>query len=326
MRALALFSGGLDSCLAIKIIQEQGIEVIALNFDSYFFGGSNEKADKMAKQLGVKLEYIDFRERHREIVENPPSGYGKNMNPCIDCHALMLRMAGELMEKYQADFIITGEVLGQRPMSQNANSLRRVGNISGMKGLVIRPLSAKLMDESELEKKGLVDREKLLDIQGRGRGRQLELVKKYNIVGFESPGGGCLLTEPNYSKKLKLLKEDGNFKKEFLFELLKAGRFYRLDKGKYIIIGRNLEENEKLEKYEEKCDLVIVGNTTPGPKIIGIGDFDLENLDFAKNLFARYSKTKGEEKSYIYINGEACEVEKINREELENEMERYLIK
>ncbi|OQY09181.1 MAG: tRNA (5-methylaminomethyl-2-thiouridylate)-methyltransferase [Fusobacteriia bacterium 4572_132] len=326
MRALALFSGGLDSCLAIKVIQEQGIEVIALNFDSYFFGGSNERAEKMAKQLGVKLEYIDFRERHKEIVENPPSGYGKNMNPCIDCHALMLRIAGELMEKYQADFIITGEVLGQRPMSQNSQSLKRVEKLSGMKGLVIRPLSAKLMEPSNLEKKGLVDREKLLDIQGRGRGRQLELVKKYDISGFESPGGGCLLTEPNYSKKLKLLKEDENFNKEFLFELLKAGRFYRLDKGKYIIIGRNSEGNEILKKYKEKCDLVIFGNKTPGPVILGVGELDKKDLDFAIKLFARYSKTKGEEKSYLFVNDKAEELEKIDRGELEKDIEKYLIK
>jgi tRNA-specific 2-thiouridylase len=128
MKALALFSGGLDSALAIKVVQEQGIEVIALNFVSHFFGGKDEKAENMAKQLGVQLEYVDFSEIHTELVKNPPSGRGKNMNPCIDCHALMFEKAGELLEKYGAKFLISGEVLGQRPMSQNFSALNRVKN------------------------------------------------------------------------------------------------------------------------------------------------------------------------------------------------------
>lgn len=169
IKALALFSGGLDSALAIKVVQEQGIEVIALNFVSHFFGGKNEKAESMAKQLGIKLEYIDFKKRHILVVEDPVYGRGKNMNPCIDCHSLMFKIAGELLEKYGASFVISGEVLGQRPMSQNSQALEKVKKLSGMEDLVLRPLSAKLLPPSKAEIMGWVDREKLLDINGRSR-------------------------------------------------------------------------------------------------------------------------------------------------------------
>ena len=136
IKALALFSGGLDSALAIKVVQEQGIEVIALNFVSHFFGGVNEKAEYMAKQLGIQLEYIHFEKRHMEVVKDPVYGRGKNMNPCIDCHSLMFRIAGELLEKYGASFLISGEVLGQRPMSQNPQALEKVKKLSGVGDLI----------------------------------------------------------------------------------------------------------------------------------------------------------------------------------------------
>ena len=169
VRALALFSGGLDSALAIKVITNQGVEVIALNFVSHFFGGKNEKAEAMAKQLGVKLEYVDFSQKHIEILKNPVYGRGKNMNPCIDCHALMFRFAGELLEKYDADFLISGEVLGQRPMSQNYQALEKVKGLTQLEDLIVRPLSAKLLPPSKPELEGLIDREQLLDIQSRQR-------------------------------------------------------------------------------------------------------------------------------------------------------------
>ncbi len=202
MKALALFSGGLDSTLAIKLIKDQGVEVIALNFVSYFFGGKNERADKAAKDLGVQIEYIDFKEIHKEIVKNPPNGYGKNMNPCIDCHALMIKTAGELLKKYDASFIITGEVLGQRPMSQNSQALKRVEKISGMEGYLVRPLCAKLLPETIPEKNGWIDREKLQNLNGRGWTRQMELAAELGVVEYPSPEGGCLLTAPGYSRRL----------------------------------------------------------------------------------------------------------------------------
>ena len=214
------------------MVQDQGVEVIGLNFVSHFFGGKNEKAEKMAEQLGIKLEYIDFKKRHMFVVEDPVYGRGKNMNPCIDCHSLMFKIAGELLEEYGAHFVISGEVLGQRPMSQNAQALEKVKKLSGMEDLVLRPLSAKLLPPSKAELMGWVDREKLLDINGRSRHRQMELMNSYGLVEYPSPGGGCLLTDPGYSSRLKVLEDDGLLKDEhsWLFKLIKEARFFRFDK------------------------------------------------------------------------------------------------
>ena len=254
IKALALFSGGLDSALAIKVVQEQGIEVIALNFVSHFFGGKNEKAESMAKQLGIKLEYIDFKKRHILVVEDPVYGRGKNMNPCIDCHSLMFKIAGELLEKYGASFVISGEVLGQRPMSQNSQALEKVKKLSGMEDLVLRPLSAKLLPPSKAEIIGWVDREKLLDINGRSRHRQMELMDFYGLVEYPSPAGGCLLTDPGYSSRLKVLEDDGLLKEEhaWLFKLIKEARFFRFSQARYLFVGRNKESNDKIDELANK--------------------------------------------------------------------------
>lgn len=325
MRALALFSGGLDSSLAIKMVKNQGIEVIALNFVSYFFGGKNERADKAAKDLGVQIEYIDFKEIHKEIVLNPPSGYGKNMNPCIDCHALMIKVAGGLMEKYGASFIITGEVLGQRPMSQNSQALKRVEKLSGMEGYLVRPLSAKIMPLTIPEEKGWLDRSKLGDLNGRGRTRQMELAEKMGVVDYPSPGGGCLLTDPGYSKRLKLLKQDGMFEKIEMFDLIKTGRFYRIESGKYLIVARDEGHNQKLPEYFEKSSFNISSGQTAGPTIVGIGEFSEEDIHTAKELFARYSKTKGKGETYLRYNGEEESIGEIDHEKIEKFMKEYQI-
>lgn len=328
MRALALFSGGLDSTLAIKVIKDLGVEVIALNFVSHFFGGKNETAERMAEQLGVKLEYIDFKALHTEIVKNPPSGRGKNMNPCIDCHALMFQYtAEELLKKYDASFIISGEVAGQRPMSQNKNSLRRVKKLSGVSELIVRPLSAKLLEASKPELEGWIDREKLLDINGRSRHRQMELAEQYGITEYPSPGGGCMLTEPNYSKRLKLLEEDGLLEEEysFLFYLIRLGRFYRFEVGKYLFVGREKDDNFKISEYKDKGSLHIVGAKVPGPAILGYGELTEEQQNFAKELFSRYSKSKGKSVTSMMVNGEYQEIEAVDLEKLEAEMKKYII-
>jgi tRNA-specific 2-thiouridylase len=184
LRALSLFSGGLDSQLAVKIIQEQGIEVIGLHFTTPFFGGSRE-ISKAASDLGIEFREIDISEDYiPRVLLNPVYGYGKNFNPCIDCHAYMLNWAGKLMKEYEASFIITGEVVGQRPMSQNRSALNAVDKLSGYKGLVLRPLSARLLEESIPEKEGWVDREQLLDINGRGRIRQMELALEWKQAPY----------------------------------------------------------------------------------------------------------------------------------------------
>ncbi|MGB9892969.1 MAG: hypothetical protein ACPLRA_01040, partial [Candidatus Saccharicenans sp.] len=176
-RALLLFSGGLDSVLAGKVLEEQGIEIVGLTFKSQFFGA--DMAIRAAQDLGWPLLVVDISREQIRIVEQPKYGYGRNLNPCLDCHGQMARIAGELLGKYQADFVATGEVIGERPMSQNRQSLGIVEKLSGIKGLLLRPLSAKLLPATLPEEKGLVDRERLLDISGRSRKRQLELAEKF---------------------------------------------------------------------------------------------------------------------------------------------------
>ncbi|MEG2696846.1 MAG: 7-cyano-7-deazaguanine synthase [Cetobacterium sp.] len=328
MKALALFSGGLDSALAIKVIKDQGIEVIALNFVSHFFGGKNEKAENMAKQLGVQLEYVNFSSIHTDILKNPVHGRGKNMNPCIDCHALMFKTAGDLMEKFGASFIISGEVLGQRPMSQNYQALEKVKALSpGLEDLIVRPLSAKLLPESKPERLGWVDRSQLLDIQGRSRKVQMELMESYGLVDYPTPGGGCLLTDPGYSKRLKILEQDGLLEDENsnLFHLLKIGRFFRFEKGKYLIVGREEQDNLKIDEYKNYGTMFIRGKEVPGPHMVAYGELSDEEIDFALNLFSRYSKAKGKEEITFLINGENVTIPAVDFDKLNEQIKLYQI-
>ena len=204
IKAVVLFSGGLDSILALKLIQEQGIEVKGVNFKTPFFGLG--EAFVIAKDLDIDLEIIDITEELLKILKNPKYGFGKNMNPCIDCHALMFKKAGEYMNKIGASFILSGEVLGERPMSQNRNSLSIIERESGLEGKILRPLSALLLTETIPEKGGLVDRNKLLDISGRSRKRQMKMADEMGIKDYPSPAGGCKLTEPSFSKRLRTLE------------------------------------------------------------------------------------------------------------------------
>ena len=225
-RVLAMVSGGLDSILAAKLIKDQGIEVIGVCFKSHFFDEQN--AIKMTEQIGIPLKVVDFSEEHFSMVKHPKHGYGKNMNPCIDCHSLMLNYTGKLLEDLNADFIITGEVLNQRPMSQTRSSLDIVKKESGFSDKILRPLCAKNLPPTEMEVKGLVDREKLLDISGRSRKIQMELADKWGIKDYPSPAGGCKLTEPNYSKRLRELLNHNDNPSNRELELLKYGRHFRV--------------------------------------------------------------------------------------------------
>jgi tRNA-specific 2-thiouridylase len=296
LRAIVLFSGGLDSILAAKILMEQGIEVIPVFFKSYFFGP--EIAQKSAKENGLKLKVIDFSKEHLKIVKKPNFGYGSSMNPCLDCHILMLKKAKELMKKKKFDFVATGEVLGERPMSQNKKALELVEKKSSLSGYLLRPLSAKLLKETIPEKKGLIDREKLLDIQGRSRRRQIELAKEFKIKFYPTPAGGCLLTDPEFGKRLKELlknypKFDGND-----VELLKLGRHFWEGKTK-IVVGRNHQENLKIKRLAQKKDILIEMKNYPGPTTLirsyG-GKISKEILEKAKNLTKFYSKKARDKK------------------------------
>ena len=249
MRALALFSGGLDSVLAMKVVANQGIKVIAVNINTGF-GSTNDRLEhmqNMCDQIGVELKILDLRtEFLDEVLFDPKYGYGKNFNPCIDCHGFMFRYTGQLLKKYDASFMISGEVLGQRPMSQNKDALQNVKKLSEVDDLIVRPLSAKLLPITKPEREGWIDREKLLDISGRGRTRQLELAKEIGLEDFEPPAGGCLLTEIQFSNKLRDFVSKDSLDINDI-DTLKAGRHLRLPGGAKLIIGRNQDDNEKLK-------------------------------------------------------------------------------
>lgn len=321
-KALAMISGGLDSILAAKLIKEQGVEVIGICFRSYFF--NEENAKRMAQQIGIKLEVIDFSKEHFEMVKSPKYGWGKNMNPCIDCHSMMMRYSGELLEKFNADFIITGEVLNQRPMSQNRSALDVVKKQSGFSDKILRPLCAKNLKETQMETKGLVDREKLLDISGRNRKPQMELAKKWGIKDYPSPAGGCKLTEPKYSIRLKEILERKEEVTEKDIHLLKYGRHFISNNNVKIIVSRTAEEGEKIKEVLNRNDMMFLASKFKGAMVIipeGNSPTD-DDLTLACRLTVRYSKGKDEELvevKYGYFSTEfnkIKEVSGINEEEL----------
>lgn len=324
-RAIAMVSGGLDSILAAKLIKEQGIEVIGICFKSLFF--NEEHARRMVKQIEIPLEVIDFSEEHFNMVKNPKHGYGKNMNPCIDCHAMMMRYSGELLNKFNADFIITGEVVNQRPMSQNRSALNLVKKESGIGQKILRPLCALNLEPTEMEEKGLVDREKLLNISGRNRKVQMELAEKWGIVDYPSPAGGCKLTEPNFSKRLKdLLKHNENptFKD---IELLKIGRHFRISNNAKIISTRLQEETPLLKSFLTKEDLYMLCNDFKGSSVSIIGDYTEEDLKLAAKVTVRYSKGREEENVKVKYGEFGTNLNNIlcSNSATEDELKEYMI-
>jgi len=301
IKAVALFSGGLDSILAVKLIQEQGIKVKGINFITPFFG--LDEAFMMAKDLDIDLEIIDITEELLGILRNPKYGFGKNMNPCIDCHTLMLKKAGEYMTKIGASFILSGEVLGERSMSQNRNSLNIIERESGFEGRILRPLSALLLPETIPEKEGLVDRNKLLNISGRSRKRQMKLAIKMNLKDYPSPAGGCKLTDPGFSKRLRDLFAQEKYSLEEI-KLLKLGRHFRLRRDIKLIVGRNKEENEQLNNFFQDGDFLFKAKNLKGPISLlkeGI-KIDDEIIEKSCQITARYCDRNEEEDEGVYIN------------------------
>jgi len=300
IKAVALFSGGLDSILAVKLIREQRIEVRGVNFKTPFFG--LDKTYAAIKNLDIDLEIIDITQELLEILRNPKHGFGKNMNPCIDCHALMFKKAGEYMTRIGASFILSGEVLGERPMSQNRNSLNIIERESGFEGRILRPLSALLLAETIPEKEGLVERNKLLDISGRSRKRQIELAAKMGIEDYPSPAGGCKLTEPAFSKRLRDLFTQGVFSLEEI-ELLKLGRHFRLSRDIKLVVGRNKEENKQLLNFFQNEDLLFEAKNLKGPvSLLKKGSkVNNELIDKSCRITARYCDRNEEENEEVDI-------------------------
>ncbi|MFV0481084.1 MAG: argininosuccinate synthase domain-containing protein [Campylobacteraceae bacterium] len=269
MKALALFSGGLDSMIAMKLITSQGINVTALNMNIGFGGTKDMSATfrARAKMVGADFEVVDVRQRYiDEILFAPKHGYGKRFNPCIDCHGFMFKVAKELLSVHDANFIITGEVVGQRPMSQNKNALNSVLGLAGdADNIILRPMSAKLLPLTKPELECWVDREKLLDIQGRDRKRQLSLAAEFGFSEYQNPGGGCLLTDINFSQKVKeFVKYQPLHVNDIA--LLKVGKHFRLEGGAKFIFGRDEAENSTIEniKHDDFVD-VSLGEDLPAP-------------------------------------------------------------
>lgn len=263
VKALGLFSGGLDSILACLVIRDQGIEVEGLTFETPFFLA--KKAKTSAGTIGLPLRVLNITESYIPLLKNPPHGYGKNLNPCIDCHAFMLKCAGEYMRQSGADFIFTGEVLGERPKSQNRWALGVVAEDSGFADYVVRPLSAKLLPMTKPEREGMVDRERLLAISGRGRKEQMRLAGHYGITEYETPAGGCLLTYSGYCNKLRDVFDHYPDAELRHYELLALGRHFRLSPTSKLIVGKNKFENQIIESRALAHDCIVYPIDRMGP-------------------------------------------------------------
>lgn len=287
-----MLSGGLDSTLAICVLRAQGLHMEAVVFESPFF--SSRAARKAAGALGVRLHVLDFTADIVALVQHPPHGFGGAMNPCIDCHARMLNRAGAHMAELGFDFLATGEVLNQRPMSQNRRSLQIVSADCGYADRLVRPLSAQLLDPTEPERRGLIDRARLLALNGRSRRAQMELALQYGIREYPAPAGGCLLTEGGFCRKLQdLLAHEGPAELR-LVHLLRTGRHLRLPGGAKCIVGRNHMDNEELEAAATPADTLIATLNVPGPTLLLPGSASAADVELACGVCAGYADKRAD--------------------------------
>ena len=294
IKAIALLSGGLDSTLSTKLILEQGVEVEAVNFLTVFCnctprGKTCLVSKSAATKLGIKLKVFEVSKEYLGIVKNPKHGYGRNMNPCLDCRIFMFKRAGEYMREIGASFLVTGEVLGERPMSQRREAMRIIEKESGLEGLILRPLSARLLEPTIPEKEGLIDREKLLAIKGRSRRPQIELAERLDINDYPCPAGGCLLTDPGFAGRIRDLKDH---RPDFTLsdvQLLKVGRHFRLGPNTRLVVGRNEAENSRLANLAKDGDLRFNPSEIKGPMGIGRGVFGKNHILIVSRIIARYS-------------------------------------
>ena len=310
MRAISLFSGGLDSMLAIKLMTEQGIDVTALHIN-IGFGSTRDVSEELKRRANIAgADFLDLDVRSnyiQDILFSPKYGYGKNFNPCIDCHGYMFKIAKKYMQDLDASFLITGEVLGQRPMSQRKDAMAQVKKLAEDKdNLILRPLCAKLLEPTKPELEGWINSDKLLDISGRSRERQLEMAKAYGWDDFESPGGGCLLTEPVYSQKIREFIEHEEFSVEAI-DLLKFGRHFRLPDGAKLVVGRHKEDNEALESLQTS-DYISFTLPVPGPFNLIHKDSTISEKELASKIAVSYGQSKKDQEYIVQIDGEEYKV------------------
>ena len=300
-RAFSLLSGGLDSLLATRLIMEQGIEVIGLHFMTPFFGyqkkGQEERYQERWKRLyGIQARIIDVSDEYFRVLRHPRYGYGKNFNPCIDCKIFFLSRAKAMMEEEKVDFLVTGEVLGQRPMSQRRDTMRIVERDSGTDGFLLRPLCALLLKPTRPEVAGVVEREKLLAMSGRSRKPQMELAERMGIRHYPSPAGGCLLTDPELANRIRKLFSRSSTVTVNETLLLQVGRHFQLTEDQHLVVGRREEENEKLTDLSQEGDILIKLQGIPGPLGLLRGPGEEEGLRLAASIVARYSKAKEQDR------------------------------
>jgi tRNA-specific 2-thiouridylase len=292
--AIALISGGLDSILAAKVVKELGFDVLGLYFTSAFSKSYGKERDthaaRVADATGIDLHVIDLGQEYVELVRKPAHGYGKHINPCIDCKIFMLKRAKEVMLERNAPFVVTGEVLGQRPMSQRRDTLNVIERDADMRGLILRPLSAALLPPTRAELDGLVERDKLLGISGRSRAVQLKLAERYGISGFSTPAGGCLLTDKNFSARLRDLFDDRPAVTQDDIRLLTVGRHYRIDSGVKIVVGRDRKENDLLLSLAPHGFHLFTPHDFPGPVALLCGDPTQNVKHTVGRLIITYSK------------------------------------
>ncbi|MDD5669988.1 MAG: hypothetical protein PHE58_08180 [Candidatus Omnitrophica bacterium] len=295
MKAIALISGGLDSMLAAKIMQGQGIEVIGLHCSTPFDtcakkmnGDTSQFMKFVGESLGIPVIVTHLGKEFLDIVKNPRHGYGSHVNPCIDCRIFMLGKAHELMLSHQANFIITGEVANQRDMSQHKPTLRMIEKRAGLLGLIVRPLSAKILPETIPEQKNWIQRDNLFNFNGRNRRPQIELANTLGIHNYSQPAGGCLLTDVNNARKIRDLIEHNLFNLEEV-ALMRTGRHFRLSPFARLIVGRDQRENKVLEDFVREGDYLFTSpDDTAGPCALGRGEFDGSIVEQACKITCYY--------------------------------------
>jgi tRNA U34 2-thiouridine synthase MnmA/TrmU len=309
-KGVALLSGGLDSTLAVKLMLKQGIEVEAIAiktpFCDYDCGkGCGHRVKEVARDLNIPLKTVFFGKEYLKMLKRPKYGFGSGMNPCIDCRSMMYGAAKEHMMNTGADFIITGEVLHQRPMSQKPKALKKIEEETSTEGIVLRPLSAKSLSPTEVEKEGWVNREELCNITGRSRKTQLSLAKKFGILDAPNAAGGCLLTDPQFSKRIRDLMQHLDVEelpKLNDIELLKIGRHFRLSESTKLVIGRNELENFKLRSMIDEDDILIEAKDFPGPiGILRANHYERHQVERASRMILRYSDSPRDSKSEVTI-------------------------
>lgn len=286
MKVISLFSGGLDSLISTIWTIKQGFTVKAVYFKTPFL--DRKIPEIFAEKYNLDLHIVELKDDYLDIVINPKYGWGKGANPCIDCHALMITTAGKMLPAEDAAFIVTGDVVGQRPMSQRKDTLKLIDKITGMSEITVRPLSGKILAKTTAEKMGWIKREELMDISGRGRKKQMKIAQEYGITDYRQSTGGCVLTERTYKNKIIDLIDNEQLTEENI-KLLKIGRHFRTKNKTKVILGRNKKENEELKKLKIDKDILIFPPQHRAPVALIKSPYNQEDIKVTEKLIEYYS-------------------------------------